>query len=729
MKLKNLWPFFVLLVICVGFFYQTIFQFKVPFPGDLLISEYAPWKYESYLGYNPGSYPNKAQYFDVIRQLYPWKMLVVDELKMGKIPLWNPYNFSGSPLLANHQSAVLNPFNTFFFFLSPPAAWSFFILVQPLLASLFMFLFLRQIKLTQEASLLGSISYGYSLFISTFLEYGNFGHTIMWLPLVLFLIEKYIAEKKRINLYPIPVIVALIIFSGHLQLAFGSLVFVFLYILFQTRKRVILLFSIALGLGFSAVQLVPTIELIGYSARVPHELGIVTKNFLLQFYQLILFISPDTYGNPATRNYLLDDTYPGNAFSIGVVPLLFAIYGATKFRKNSRITYFVILSIVLLVFLTNNPISELFYSLNIPLLSTSAPSNFLYLLSFSLSVLGAVGLTFWQKKKEWKILSIPLGIFLLSLILIGFHEFLRIPYLLKLGLLGCGVILFFGIGIVISKFLKNKIIVYIFLLMTCFELFYYFQKFNPFVLSKLIYPLTPIETFLKEKVGSSRYWGVGAANLEANFSTQMKVYSPEGYDPLYPKRYGEYISGRQTDFSIRSDAKITSTEGKGLLSIKYVLDRVENGSTEKTLPPDSFKLVESFDGWRIFENIKALPRAFSVTSDCLFPMSVEKCNSEGTLSVGKILAYSPTEIKIKTGSRSGMLILTDTYYPGWQATSRGKRLDIIEYSKTFRGIENLDANQEVLLQYIPNSFKWGVIITIISIVTGFALLRFYRYEK
>ena len=81
------------------FFYKSIFSGRIPFPGDLLISEYQPWRSSSFLGYVPGSYPSKFQYSDTVRQLYPWKMLAVDMMKRGDLPLWNPHNFSGSPLL------------------------------------------------------------------------------------------------------------------------------------------------------------------------------------------------------------------------------------------------------------------------------------------------------------------------------------------------------------------------------------------------------------------------------------------------------------------------------------------------------------------------------------------------------------------------------------------------------------------------------------------------------
>lgn len=52
---------------------------------------------------------------DAIRQIYPWKELAVSMIKEGQLPLWNPYAFSGTPLLANIQTAVFYPLNILFF--------------------------------------------------------------------------------------------------------------------------------------------------------------------------------------------------------------------------------------------------------------------------------------------------------------------------------------------------------------------------------------------------------------------------------------------------------------------------------------------------------------------------------------------------------------------------------------------------------------------------------------
>ena len=67
----------LLVLIPLLFFYQTILFQKVPFPGDLIVGEYAPYNSYSFLGYVPGSFPNKGQNFDVAELLYPAKYFSV----------------------------------------------------------------------------------------------------------------------------------------------------------------------------------------------------------------------------------------------------------------------------------------------------------------------------------------------------------------------------------------------------------------------------------------------------------------------------------------------------------------------------------------------------------------------------------------------------------------------------------------------------------------------------
>jgi len=377
--------FLLFLFITAVFFYKFFLHGLVPFPGDLLIAEYSPWKSYSYLGYNPGSFPNKAQYFDVLRQIYPWKTLSLGLLKIGEIPLWNPYSFSGTPLLANFQSAIFYPFNILYLFLPQIKAWSTLVFLQPLLASFFTYLFARKIGISKLGSLLSGLSYGFSSFMTVWLEYNTIGHVIAWFPLLLYGVEK-IFEKIKISsilLFVVPIVMS--IFAGHPQVAFYSFIFAFFYIFYKVLvsknnvkkygiKLLFIILLFLLSVGITAIQILPGIELIRESARVPHDYNFFINKVLFQPWQFIMLIVPDFFGNPATRNYFLDDTYIGKVTYIGIIPLFFVFF-CFKYIRKKIVQFFILSGLIVILLVSVNPLTYFIYKFNFPIVSTSAPSK------------------------------------------------------------------------------------------------------------------------------------------------------------------------------------------------------------------------------------------------------------------------------------------------------------------------------------------------------------------
>lgn len=711
--MKKFFPIIFLLFISVFFFYRTFIFFEVPFPGDLLVAEYAPWKYNSYLGYNPGSYPNKAQYFDVIRQLYPWKMIAMDLFKSGTIPLWNPYNFSGSPLLANNQSGVFYPLNLVLLLNVKGLSWSIYIFTQPFLASVFMYLFVKSLKRSTGAALISSVSFGFSLFMSTFLEYGNIGHTILWLPLILFCIEK-LKDKKVLFGPVLAIIVSFVFFAGHLQIAVSLVFFSIIYLLKNTFKNNKVLLSgilfICLGILLSSIQLIPTLELLLNSAREAHTQFMISNLFLLLPQQLILLFSPDVYGNPATRNYLLMDTYPGNAIYIGIIPLIFATAAIIRKKREETTNLFILFTVAFLILFVKNPISV--YIFNLSIFSASSPSNFFYLLGFCFSVLCAFGVDAKRqvKKKEMLIVGIvilfPIIFFLMNLML-------HIPlntrqFSLSIGIFGISIVSYF-----LFKTIKNKYVWLIPMIVLTFDLFYFFIKFNPFVPESFMYPRTEIMTYIQKEAGYNRFIGFGAASIESNFSTLFKTYSPDGYDPLYPKIYNAYTNSKS-----RSDTIIDFSDKKLLneLGVKFVFDRIENGADQKVFDPSEFSIIYESNSWRIFRNNNSYPRAYVKEKNRIISAS--------------IISYSPDKIVISKNEGSGTLVLSDTFYPGWEASINGEKSQIIKVNNIFKGVEVPEGKHTITFEYKPKSFYWGAIVTIISSIVVIGMFVWTRkYSK
>src|SRR3989344_5254655 len=128
--MKKIIPLFVISVVVLLFFWQVFIKSLLPIPSDTIVGLYYPFR-DIYSKTNPNGVPFKNFLItDPVRQIFPWKKQVIDSFKKNELPLWNPYNFSGTPLLANFQSGAFYPFNLLFFVFPFENAWTFLIILQ-----------------------------------------------------------------------------------------------------------------------------------------------------------------------------------------------------------------------------------------------------------------------------------------------------------------------------------------------------------------------------------------------------------------------------------------------------------------------------------------------------------------------------------------------------------------------------------------------------------------------
>ena len=194
---KNPLTIIFLFVFLSLFLFWPVFVGKVNLNGNLLVSFYAPY------GEN---LPFKNTGWDQLRIYFPFLRVTLEAFKNFEIPLWNPYAFSGHPHLADFQSAVFYPLNIFGLFLTQIEFWHLLRVTPSILAAFFTFLYLRALKpfdsaqgqISKVASFFGALTFGFSPFILTWGEEVVMSpHSIVWLPLILFAIEKYLDSSTR----------------------------------------------------------------------------------------------------------------------------------------------------------------------------------------------------------------------------------------------------------------------------------------------------------------------------------------------------------------------------------------------------------------------------------------------------------------------------------------------------------------------------------------------------
>lgn len=76
--------------------------------------------------------------------------------------------------------------------------------------------------------------------------------------------------------------------------------------------------------------------------------------------------------------------------------------------------------------------------------------------------------------------------------------------------------------------------------------------------------------------------------------------------------------------------------------------------------------------------------------------------------------------------RPGLLVLGDTWYPGWQATVDGKETKIYPANYVMRAVVLPAGKHRVEFRYRPGSFRTGVLITLAALALGAGLLVWDR---
>ena len=716
--------FFLTLVGCL--FYKTIIHGQIPFPGDLLLSEYAPFRHTEYFGYAAGGIPSKGQYFDVVRELYPWKTLVIDAIKQKTLPLWNPYSFSGTPLLANYQSQVFYPLGILYLVLPQPVAWTIMVMLQVFLGLLFTYLFARVIGLSIPAGIFSAIAFNLSSFATSWMEFNTVWHTILWLPLLLYIVERGISQKKLSMKQKIVFVFALFssITAGHPQDFINTFLFLTIYTFFRivtntswNKKEkfqyanATLLPIVAIPFLLASIQILPTIELFQLSARVPHNVGHILSTMLVQLWQLPMLIYKDFFGNPATKTYTIPDTYVDKTLSVGVTGFFLVLVSFMSKQKNWHKTFFTIVLGFMLCVSINSPIARILYQFPIPILSTGTPTRNLFILLLALSILAGFGLdVIYTKKYKTKTVAVT-GIITLAcvwavaLLLPKYIPYLSPSLLLKSAIIITGLLV--GSFSIVVTSTHRTLCIYGFIFLIFIELGYGFIKFNSFVPASFLYPENEALTYLQKYSGINRFWGYGTARFESNLNAQYHLYSTDGTDPLNIKWYNQFMQsskdgylGRIFSRSTRSDTGITAGYGEqdlpdntyrlrvmDMLGVKYVLDRPENPKDDMTFNSSRFTPITTLkNNYTIFENKLAYPRAFLVSDYATYATidSFEQqffANSfnprttlllpEGTPTLSltqanyaqvTIVSYTPNKIVIETNSDAAQLLFLSDTY-------------------------------------------------------------------
>lgn len=713
-----------------------------PIPADALVGMYHPFR-DFFVNLWPRGFPFKNFLItDPVRQQYPWRWLAIKSWQVGHWPGWNPYQLSGNPLLANFQSGAFYPLNLLFSIFSFNVGWAILVFLQPVLAILFMFWFLRNLKLGRTAAFLGGLTFAFSGFMVAWLEWGTIGHTALWLPLILLAIDKIIGRQGRGWIFIFIFSLVSSFFAGHLQTAFYVILTSLIYLFWRLRetankKKLIKLFIIlySLFIILTLPQWLPTFRLIERSGRGA-DLNWHQPGWFVPWSHLAQFLAPDFFGNPTTLNYWGEWNYGEFIGFIGIIPLVLALSGIFV---NKKTKFFALLALISLSFALPTPWAKLIYQLKIPFLSTSQPTRLLFLVDFSLAVLAAFG---WEKLIKnktvpWRWLTAVSAVFLLLWLVVFFSSADPVNLLVSRRNLILPTAMLVGLWLLfVSRrlhLLPQSLLLAGLLLLSAFDLYHFAKKFTSFSPAEFIFPKTKTIEFLQQRQIEEKPFRIMSVDdriLAPNFSAVYHLEDVAGYDPLYLRRYGELaaaIERGQPDisapFGFNRIITLHNYQSKlvDFLNVRYLLSL-------EPLESEKLDLVFEEGETKIYENKQFFPRAFLVYDYRLAAsqqeaiellmsaeidlrktvvleqeplLAIEQCNHRAMNSV-EIIEHATDEVKLAVNSScQSLLVLTDAFYPGWSARVNGQETAIYRANYHYQAVIVFAGQTQVEFKYSP----------------------------
>lgn len=773
-KFSKFIPIIFLIIVSITFFYKFFFHHLVAIPTDITVGMYYPWLDYKWGGFTTNVPVKNPLMSDIVSIIYQWKTLSIESLKQGQFPFWTDKYLLGVPLFANFQNSLINLTNIPFFLTSNNSlAWTWMLFFQ-LLFSLFSSYFcLRVFKFKKISSIIGSLTFSISLFSIVWLEYGIHTYVAAFLPLLFVCVEKYSQSHKVKYLVFLSLLVALQFYGGYPQYSIFSLVIISLYYIFFVKQEKISKYGkyfifISLGLLLCAPLLIPGYELTNRSIR---DIDTTAQDQTLGFLPLRNLLTlpiPNFWGSPSTYDYSGIGFYDNNAIFPGTLALIsffFVLYLFFKKKINPKIIFFEIIIIFSIIISVQNPISIFLKNhLGIIFSGNGVSTRIFLLANFSFSFITAFVIDNLKKiKTKFNLfLCIPTIWQLTILVLSHFKVINLSPVAFK----NCLYSLIISGGILFmvllyqknkSKFFQNILLIGL-VFCVIFELFYYALKYLPFSKSEYLFPITPEIEYLQKN--SSNYRISTSTTIPANMWAPYGLSSPDGYDTTMPLLNFEYYSLLQNgDFSSTAKRAISMDNEKSNLyqnlSIKYKLTLGDSKTTNSSKSKDAFSTVFHQKNTAIQENQEVLSKIRFIENIVFVKDKYEFKDTYSELDFSKTaVVYNEDQDNFKdllsenscitteesiqviedsdsikkfitTNNCSSLVFISNSFYPGWQATIDGQVTKIYQTNHLFQSIIVPSGTHQIELNYIPTNFKTAIYLLISS---GIILIGVLLYD-
>ncbi|MFH1962295.1 MAG: YfhO family protein [bacterium] len=706
----------------------------------------------------------------------PLKTFLNNAIANKEAPLWNPYTYCGIPFIAQIQPAVFYPLDIIFRILSLPIAMNLCTWFHVFLSGVFTYFLARELKISRFGALISGIIFSFNGYQFAHLIGGHTPilRTLPWIPAILYCLERSISRQSLFYALVGGILLATQIFAGFPQITFYTLIAIVFYTMCRGFKN-IGFSSIIIGTGLlaGAIQILPVMEIMPYTTKCSGADFDYIRVSSFSPLNLLTFVIPEIFGNGMQVRYW-GEWYFGEVMGyMGILPLIAITIAACLHRSRITMLCLTLMLIFLLIaFGGYLPWAEDYYccipGFNIFRCSARAIAIFdlfgailagygisraienpkglrgilKWLIALSLICgimtawfcLSANGATFWHhviqavtSLETVREVSQPLSI---GFITNAYHlsVYGAIKSFLWL-MISTAVLYLWSMQRLSTELFKSGVIIILVV-----DLYLFGHNYIHSTPDDDIRLSQKTIEFLKRDNSCYR---ICVLKFLPNAGQRYGLCQADGFESSISSRYNELVNtcngiSPQSPLILAKFSRWHNLHN--LLNIKYII----GPSNVKMVGLPHLKHIFSDEQISVYQNSTCLPRAFIAhgfevhkpkdvlkrlaggsfdPSRCVIleekPNLVSMDMPANTGISPEILKYSLNEVIIHTELKQpGILVLTDTWYPGWQAYIDDKKTKIYIADYIFRAIELTEGKHRIRFVYQPKSILYGMIITL-----------------
>jgi hypothetical protein len=627
---------------------------------------------------------------DHLNLVLPWWEEVAGQIQRGVLPLWDPWSWGGQPLAGQGQPGAFYPLNWLLFALPLRNGWlqasvlnGWFVAVH-VLAGWFAYALARELGRTRAASVLCGLVFGLGGYMGQ-CDGPQMLNGGVWAPAVFWMLARWMRTGAMSDAALSGLALGMSWLSGHPQApllitlaAAGGWLFAavpasWLRDWRLTRGRALAAAAVSFAIGglVAAAQVLPLLEYgryalrfaggaepFGFDEKIPYSLH---APFALQPVQVFGIVIPRLVEG-------MESPW------IGFAAAALALFGISAGWREVRVRFLAVLAVAALLYALgpNSLLHGVMYAV-VPLLDKArVPGAASVLFTMAAACLAAFGLDY--ARRRW-----PAAAAVLPLVVL-FELYAGAPPLLDLQEARAWELKSLSAHADVAAFLRDSYPGRFFF--STEELAYNMGEW---------YALPALNGFAAGVPAGLWKLNVFAAPVQRLMGVRYHV----GSKPL--------MEGLPEVFVGSSGLRVfAAPDPLPRAWIVHQVGRVETVEQGVALVHDA-----GYDPGRY---------SYVVRRD---PPSLEECSG----SEAEVLAYETERVRIRARTRCrGLLILSDTWFPGWKAWVDGREAEILPAYGALRGVVVEAGAHEVEMRYRPASVALGAALSFAGLVAAALLV-------